>query len=503
MWKKKKKMNTNDILASFKGDPSKLKHFHKAAWKYGFLGWKCHAGQLKIYNTLRSKDLNPNTQEIMMLCSRRFGKSTLGVIMALEDCLRNPGTQVRIIGPTISQTTAIILPIIRKITLDAPEGLIRRDKKEYKWHIGDSELIIGGFDAKNIQRHLGQESSSIYLEESGAADPDEYNYAVVEVLTPQLLHTRGKKIHLTTPPLQEDHPIVTDVIPYTQKHEVFFKFTIFDNPMLNKDQIEDAIRESGGIETPAFRRNYLCEIVKDDDSLVVSQFDENEHVFTNILYFENQELEVVGDWGGVQDKTVILLCSKHKGILFVHAEFYYDVNTESKIIFLDLIRFAKQNKVRLKNPYTIDAPASLLVDFYNQYKIVINSPFKKKFEDGLNFLRQKFFESNIKIHNSCEFLIGTLKNGTLTRKKNDYVRHKKYGHCDAIAALAYASWTVIEEDISLSNYRTNDHIMQIMSNIESNFKVEDKLLKALDKKRAQLKDDNLCKQLSKIMKIRG
>ena len=108
----------------------KYEKIHKVLWQSGFLAWKCHPGQLEIYKQLRA--LDSKIQEALVFCARRFGKSTLGVIMALEDCLRNPESQVRIIGPTIKQTIAIVEPILRKVTRDAPEGLIHRIKSEYR-----------------------------------------------------------------------------------------------------------------------------------------------------------------------------------------------------------------------------------------------------------------------------------------------------------------------------------------------------------------------------------
>lgn len=476
-----------------------LEDFHRASWKHGFLGWKCHKGQYKIYKTLRDPKF-ADQKELLILCARRFGKSTLGVILALEDCIRNPGSQVRIIGPTINQTISIILPIIQKVTADAPLGLVRRSKSEKLWNIGESQLLVGGFDAKNIESHRGQESISMYLEESGAADPSDYTYAIVEVLTPQLLHTQGRKVHLTTPPLFMDHPIVTEVVPNTKKNNVFFKFTIFDNPMLKKEQIEDAVRESGGEDTPAFRRNYLCEVVKDEESLIAGQFSEEEHVFRGKpLYYEGQSLSVVGDWGGIQDKTVILICSKHKGILFIHKEFAYEANCESRTVFFDLARFEKTSGALLRQqPYVIDGPASLLMDFYNHYQIVINSPLRKRFEDAVSLLRQKLYESSIRIHESCSLLIETLKYGALNNKKNDFVRHTKYGHCDAIAALCYATWTVNETDITRERHDFQKSIQLLIDQRKKSYTVEDKLHKSLEEKREKYKQDALFNEFEKI-----
>lgn len=445
-------------------------------WKSGFLAWKLHPGQLQIYEKIRS--LDPTVQEALVFCARRFGKSTLGVIMALEDCLRTPGVQVRIIGPTIKQTIAIVEPIMRRVTRDAPKDLITRKKSQYRWSVASSELIVGGFDGSNITRHLGQESLMIYLEESGASKAEDYEYAVVEVLTPQLLHTRGRKIHLTTPPKKLDHPLITKVIPEVKSKNAFFQYTLFQNPLLTEDQIEDAVRESGGAQTAAFKRNYLCELVKDEDTLVVPQFDPSIHVISEEVHFPGQELMVVGDLGGVRDKTALFLCSRHSGILFVHRELIYPALTESKKIFLDLSSAAKELNIRLSQPFFIDAPHAMTIDFWDTFRTVVTVPKKLKFDEMISTLRQVFYRQEIKIHESCKFLIQSLTYGSLTSNHKDFERTDAWGHCDAIAGLAYATWSVIESSHSF----VDDYL-----NKSKAFVPKDKLLEALKKKHQQEK----------------
>lgn len=438
---------------------------HKTLWQKGILSWKLHQGQKEIYEKLRS--LDPKIQESLVFCARRFGKSTLGVIMALEDCLRSDQAQVRIIGPTIKQTIAIVAPILRKMTLDAPSGLIHRIKSEYRWRVGSSELIIGGFDGQNITRHLGQESLSIYLEESGAAKPEDFIYAVIEVLTPQLLHTRGRKIHLTTPPLQLNHPLVTQVKPLTESTNSYFHYTVFDNPLLNDTQIADAIRESGGVETAAFKRNYLCELVKDESSLAVPQYSDDCLFNENLLPY-HQAVTVAGDLGGVRDKTCILLCTKHNSVLYVHDELVYPAQTESKKIFLDLFDKEKELQIKLQTPFWIDAPPAMTIDWNAQFKIIVAVPKKKQFDDMLTSLRQAFFRQEIRIANKCDFLKKSLAYGNLTSNRKDFERTESLGHCDGIAALAYAFGSTPETPANFKKPKC--------------FEVQDKLVKALKEK---------------------
>ena len=90
------------------------------------MGWD---QQLPIYEKVHMLGVEDATN-IVMLCARQFGKSYLGALLAMEDCLRYPDSTVLIVGPTIKQTIDIVYQGVRKIQFDAPEGFVRRSKSE-------------------------------------------------------------------------------------------------------------------------------------------------------------------------------------------------------------------------------------------------------------------------------------------------------------------------------------------------------------------------------------
>lgn len=158
-------------------------------WQLGMLKWKLWNQQRPIYETVRG--LPDNTGTAVVLCARQFGKSYLGALLAVEDCIRYPGCSVLIVGPTIKQTVDIVHQSLKKIAEDAPPGLINRSKSETRWYIGDSELIVGGFDVSNATRQRGKTIQSIYLEELVDSNPDQYNETIRSDLGPALTHSKG------------------------------------------------------------------------------------------------------------------------------------------------------------------------------------------------------------------------------------------------------------------------------------------------------------------------
>ena len=115
----------------------------RTAWRAGILHWKLHKAQLLIYKLVRN--LPKDEREALLFCARRFGKSFLGVIMALEDCLQNPGVQVAIAGPKFKQALKIVKFNMRKILKDAPKGLIKQVGSTWVCSNG-STLVVTGFD---------------------------------------------------------------------------------------------------------------------------------------------------------------------------------------------------------------------------------------------------------------------------------------------------------------------------------------------------------------------
>lgn len=403
----------------------------KAAWSIGKLEYKLHSAQRKIYETIR----NTQQREVVILCARRFGKSYLGCVMAIEDCLRNPGIQVRIIAPDIKQASAIVVPLINKISKDCPNGVIQRTKSEHKWVVGKSELILGGFDTTNIESHRGSESYAIYIEESGVAHPDQYSYAMNDVLKPQLLHTRGKIVHLTTPPKELNHPFTLDTCAVAKHANAFFKYTIYDNPLLDQEQINEAISDCGGVETTAFKREYLCEIVKDENTLVFPEFKEEIH-FAEFPFPEYGVYTTSIDFGGIRDKTVALVgCYDFlTGNDLIVDERVFDVNTDTA----QIIETIKDMEARYNITQRFcDSSGQTHVDLHKIHNYYAPIPQKDDLDAAINNVRLRLGQNKILVHKRCKFLKETLNNAQYNERRTDFLRTEFLGHCDAGMALVY------------------------------------------------------------------
>jgi hypothetical protein len=372
-----------------KVDPSP-EEARAALWRVGILSWKLHANQAVIHAAL--ENLPPGVKEAVILCCRRFGKSYLGCLLALERGLRSKRRVIRVIGPEIKQTEMIVDYNMAKITEELPKlglrGLVERVKSDKMYRVGESAIFLGGFDSQEDSLR-GGEADEILIEETGSSDPEQYNYQMKSVLKPQLLKTRGRMIHLTTLPPVPDHPFETETIPQAQLDGSFYSYTIYDDPLATPEIIADAIKDSGGAHTPEFRREYMNESVRDGTIVVIPHFDEKQHV--KGLHFPalcRPQLTI--DWGGVRDKTVALLhyYDWTRDRLCFWDERVFEPNTETSFIVEACreMEGAIPNELKLMARHA-DVPGQLVVDLKQEHDYEVATPPKDEWRVAVNVRR--------------------------------------------------------------------------------------------------------------------
>jgi hypothetical protein len=404
-------------------------------WRAGKLSYKMHPKQLVIYESMRA--LPRTTRWRVAECARGFGKSWLGVMMALEDAIRPPHTYpVYILGPELKQTRRIIEPIMRVVTADAPEGFIRHIRSEDIWEIaGCNRIILGGFNRDSFDKWRGQRAKAFYLEEARDIDKESYSEGVLEAISPMLLHSWGGVIMLTTVPKDLDHPYETHTVPLAKRDGSYHKFTIDDNPTLTPSQREQAARDMGGVDTPGYRREYLCERVRDESSVCVPEYDDKrDGRILNIP--ESVGTITVVDWGGVQDLTVA-------GVMYydflndwdcVFDERVFPKNTDTATI-VTALREMEQGLPVLRR--VVDAPGQLLVDLHQQHAYTATLPQKDDWQAAINAVRVRAGQGKLKVHLRCTQTRATLEHGSFNERRTDFSRTEALGHMDALAMVMY------------------------------------------------------------------
>lgn len=416
-------------------------------WRKGVLSWLLDKNQLALYEMFHK---NPEKVQTWLL-ARRSGKSFTLCVLAIEYCIKNPNAVVKFVSPNKLQVERNIRPLINQILETCPEDI----KPEFRVKDGiyffpnKAELQLAGSDKGNIDSVRGGFAHIAIIDE--AQDVTELKYAVNSVLIPTTLTTKGKVLISGTPPKDPDHDFLY-FIELCENRKTLVKRTIYDNPRLTKEDIEEQIRAMNGAHTEDFRREFMCEILKSKTRTVIPEFDEvkEEEIVKTWEKPPHYDAYVGLDVGG-RDWTVALFA-------------YFDFKTD-KLVIEDEIVYKDQNmytpvvakdienmEISLwTNPITNDfiKPRKRVSDhnvvFINDikkasnYKIIFENADKKDKPAAINFLRTLINANKIIISPRCVTLISHLKNAKWLNTSTS----SEFGHCpegshyDAVDALLY------------------------------------------------------------------
>jgi len=419
------------------------------AWRRGILSWKLDANQ-KLLHEMYYR--NPARVQTWLL-ARRSGKSYCLCILALEHCLRKSNTIVKFLAPTKLQIDNILRPLLKEILDDCPEDVkptLSSKDKVYYFKNG-SEIQLAGSDGGHAEKLRGGSSVIAIVDESG--DVDNLDYIVKSILLPTTLTTNGKVLLAGTPPKDPDHEFVK-YIEECELRGTLIKKTIDDNPRLTKEQIASIEEELGGRNSEAFRREMLCQIIKDTTTAVLPEFD------------EATKAEIIKDWPrppffdayvgmdlGALDLTFLVFG-------------YYDFRAAKIVIEDELVLDFTKSEMNLKtltelgtkkeeelwfNPLSGETKKPLLrtsdINHLVTREIAVYSggkfsfvPTKKDLKEvGINQLRTLLSTKQIIINPRCKNLIRHLDNVKWASAKNkkDFGRSPDNGHYDGVDALIY------------------------------------------------------------------
>lgn len=412
-------------------------------WRRGDLSYKLDS----LQKDMRQKIYAADAKIASILSSRQIGKSYTASVMALEQCIQNPGIIVRIVAPTLKQCADIVSDNLAPICLDAPAGFIQRSKSEYRWTVnGTSSLRLGALERAHVDSNRGGNASIVIYEECGFVTGDDFTYGVNSVLGPQLLRSNGREWYISSPSEDPEHPLHVDILAQCELLETLFRYTVYDSPSITPEMIKEAIRRCGGEDTEAFLREYMAQIIRSAQVVVVPGYDDNAHV-AQFHWPIHSHPQVTIDFGGTRDKTVALL--HYYNFLADRTEIVdervFEPNTETDTIVAGCFEMERQvpdghwfsREAGMRVNRVADAPGQVQVDLGARgYQTAM--PIKLDWQAGVNGMAVDVKQSKVLIHPRCKFLRLSLKSGSFNKQRNDFARTKALGHMDGLAALMYA-----------------------------------------------------------------
>lgn len=421
-------------------------------WRRGELSFLLHKGQKEFYNLYHDS----SQKKHVWLMSRRFGKSHTLVVLAIEQCIRHPRSIVKIASPTKEQVEKNMAPLFRDI-LENPDNADLRCPEDIKpeWRgksssyifPNGSEIHMAGTDKGNGERLRGGNAHIAMVDEAGSCS--DLRNLIDSVLLPTTLKVKGKIIMASTPPTESDHEFL-DFIEEADSRGTLVKKTIFDNPLLDKETIDEAIAEMGGIDSISCRREYLCHIIKDDKrSAIPEATEESLKAITKKWprppFFDTYVSMDIG----MVDYTAVLFG-------------YYDFRAAKVIIEDEMV--IESGKLHLKtlgediykkeeelwtNPIIneVNRPRlrisdNNLVAINEIYKntngdVNFHSTDKDDKHSAVNNLRMMLAAKQIIIHPRCVNLLRHLVNAKWDLSKKKFARSPDDSHYDTVDALVY------------------------------------------------------------------
>ncbi len=415
-------------------------------WARGELTWKLRTHQKKLYDSY----VNCKDKIIVWNCSRRLGKSYALCILSLETCMKTPNVLVKYCCGLQKDARDIIRPLIRELIEDCPLAL----KPEYKTQEGawvfpnGSRIQLTGLDRGKAESVRGGSAHLCIIDEAGLVK--DLPYIVTSILLPTTATTRGKIVLASTPPRSPSHPYIIRYVNKARIEGNLVTMTVYDNPYIDADELQKLIDESGGVDSTDFQREYLCVIVKDENTAIIPEFN------------TKTKFNIVKEWPrkpfydgyvamdiGVNDLTVVLFgwFDFIAGKVIVEDEFVINGQKFNTNALADGIKIKERDSFTdkvtgeqlLPRLRVSDTSLTVIADLYNIHGLRFLPSRKDDAAAALNQVRMKIQNEEIVINPRCKTLISHLEDGVWNKSKTSFERvtGPEGHHFDAIDALKY------------------------------------------------------------------
>lgn len=444
-------------------------------WRRGVLTFKMHVVQKEMFELYLKAD---EQSTLVWLLARQSGKSYLLAIIALMEAIQTPNSIVKLLTDTKLHVQTIFEPLFREILEDCPEDVRPEylpSKFIYVFPNG-SQIQMAGTDANNAERLRGQKSSLILVDEAAFCNNLKYN--VMSILFPTTTHTGGKIILASTPPEEPDHEFI-EFIEIADTEGLLTKKTLFDNPLLSDEKKQHIISKFvGGVNNPNFKREYLCELIRDENRTVIPEFDEElmqvvvreyhkppfytPYVAMD-LGFKDLTVCVFGYYDFKQDKVIIEDEIVKEGKDLKLNKFADEILLKEEQLWMNILT----NEL-IKPEVRVSDIEYIVINEINRasmgrlnFQAIRKAPGYKL--PLINQLRVMLQSEKIYINPRCTTVIQHLKNARWkdASAKDDFARSPGLGHYDAVDALLYLIKSV--------NYTKNPYPVNYGRSVDDTF----------------------------------
>lgn len=400
-------------------------------------------------------NMPPEKGQATVICSRQIGKTRTLLTDAFSFCLRTPDAVVYYVTGTAKAAKRIVKVGVRPILVTCPKDLAPKfnaQDLEYRFPNG-STLMIAGLDLDGADRIRGTPAHRWYVDEArNVADLD---YTVSSILGPATLTTGGIGVLASTPPKASSHDLVS-YIHQAQADGTYIQRTVYDCPRLSPEQIE--LQKARTLARPggelAWRVEYLCELLRDEERAVVPEFKRDSVLCEPPPRREPHLDDVYGgyDYGFARDWAGLLVSHWDfaRQVLVVTGEWLKkgaSTDETGEAMKALLARCYPSSSGGHRQPYLMvgDAPDGILHDLGTRHGLWMAKPRKDRLTAEVASLRSWVNDRKLVISPDCPQLARQLEEAVWEdsgREKID--RTAEGGHADLLMALVYLVRAVVE-----------------------------------------------------------
>ena len=419
----------------------------------GDLTWKLDIVQKSVYDFfVKSKE-----KIVVAAISRQTGKSFGAIVMAFEQCLKNPNYVVRYATGDAVNGLKIIQTNVLDFIHECPEDVKPKyQQKINAWKFPNGSLLyLVGIDGKKSNKARGGAAHLIIIDE--AAFISNLKYVVESIFMPMTTTTNGRILIISTPPSSKGHEFVR-FVEHTRDRNSYIEIDIYtylekvknEHPFFRDrilpEQIE-MIRRDMLPET--FAKEYLLKYETNLDDAVIPEFTKElkEKIIKDVKRPKIFHPYVAMDQAGVRDLIAIVFG-------------YYDPIDDKIIVEAEIKLVAKEANNQTIAKGILEMEQHLWADEFGEINIPIkrycdinesfmirelSRAYKLKFQviektdkkQAVDHLRTLLYNEVVIISPKCRDLAFHLENATWNTAGTSYVRSSAAGHYDFVDAMVY------------------------------------------------------------------
>lgn len=446
----------NDVYDLSKMSPEEARDI---LWQIGIIApFKLDEGQKKAYAQMNYAFDNGLFLKWFFNWSRRRGKSYMNLVDAIEQGIRTKNGQFKYAAKTEKQVRDFILPIINQITADAPlnvKPIWKKSDKILYFPSSGSEMKISGCSNGHEESLRGPFMHRGYLDEAGSIP--NMKKVLNDILLPMTLTLPPDKNGIR----KNGHVVVSSTPPDTPAHDFFWdcqlakqqgnytEMNVWTNPRITKELIEQYAKESGGMDSTTWLREYMCQFATDASKAVIPQWEQvkgrvvREKWVRPEFYDRYESMDI-----GFVDLTIVLFS-------------YYDFKQAKWVIEDEIVmngtgmttdnlaEAIKKKRIELygeihKEPHAavMDTDLILQNDLGRKHNLFYQITRKEDKDTHLNHMILEMIAGNVIILEKCKTLISHLAAAIWDKRRKSFERIDGFGHFDAIDAMLYGSRVV-------------------------------------------------------------